>query len=149
MRRQIMGLPNGLLAVLGLVAIVWAVVPDAPTTDAGVRVIGTDGDTGFSGRVTRIVDGDTLWISGQSVRIRIWGLDAPETREQAGAAATAALDRLAAGKTLRCVQRDIDRYGRIVGQCWLPDGRDIAAAMIASGTATEYCRFSDNHYGTC
>lgn len=144
-----MGLPNGLLAVLGLVAVVWSVGPVAPRSDVGVRVIERDANTGFSGRVTRIVDGDTLWISGQSVRIRIWGLDAPETREQAGAAATAALDRLAAGTTLRCVQRDIDRFGRIVGQCWLPDGRDIAAAMIASGTATKYCRFSRNHYGTC
>jgi hypothetical protein len=27
----------------------------------------------FNGHVTRIVDGDTFWISGQDVRIRIWG----------------------------------------------------------------------------
>jgi endonuclease YncB( thermonuclease family) len=33
--------------------------------------------------------------------------------------------------------RDIDRFGRIVGQCVLPDGRDIAAVMIASGAAME------------
>ena len=38
-------------------------------------------------------------------------------------------------------ERDIDRYGRIVGQCFLPDGRDITAAMIASGTAREFCRY--------
>ena len=48
-----------------------------------------------------------------------------------------------------CRQRDIDRYRRIVGQCFLPDGRDITAAMIASGTAKEFCRFSRNHYRTC
>jgi micrococcal nuclease len=77
------------------------------------------------------------------------GLDAPETRDPGGAAATAALTRLIANQTLRCRQRDIDRYGRIVGQCFLPSGRDITAAMIASGTAREYCRFSRNHYGTC
>ena len=105
--------------------------------------------TDFSGRVTRIVDGDTFWISGQSVRIRIWGLDAPETGQPGGAAATAELSRLIAGEALHCRQRDIDRYGRIVGQCFLPDGRDITAAMIASGTAVEYCFFSGNHYRTC
>ena len=105
--------------------------------------------TDFSGRVTRIVDGDTFWISGQDVRIRIWALDAPETDEPDGAAATAELTRLISGRELTCRQRDIDRYGRIVGQCFLPGGRDITAAMIASGTATEYCYFSGNHYGTC
>jgi endonuclease YncB( thermonuclease family) len=106
-------------------------------------------DIDFSGRVTRIVDGDTFWIATQNTRIRVWGLDAPETNDPRGAAATAQLTRLIADQTLSCRQRDIDRYGRIVGQCFLPDGRDITAAMIASGTATEYCRFSGNYYRTC
>lgn len=117
----------------------------ANSTSSGSPANGTD----FSGRVTRIVDGDTFWISSRDVRIRVWGLDAPETSQAGGAAATAALTRLTAGQTLQCRQRDIDRYERIVGQCFLPDGRDITAAMIATGTATEYCRFSRNHYGTC
>ena len=103
----------------------------------------------FTGHVTRIVDGDTFWISGQDVRIRVWALDAPETDEPGGDAATAELTRLLSDHELTCRQRDIDRYGRIVGQCFRPDGRDITAAMIESGTATEYCFFSDNHYGTC
>jgi endonuclease YncB( thermonuclease family) len=103
----------------------------------------------FNGHVTRIVDGDTFWISGQGVRIRIWALDAPETATPGGAAATAELARLTSDHELNCRQRDIDRYGRIVGQCFLPDGRDITAAMIESGKATEYCSFSKNHYGTC
>ncbi len=104
----------------------------------------------FTGRVTRIADGDTFRISSQSARIRDWSLDAPETTRPGGAAATAALSRMISGQTLACRIRDIDRYGRIVGQCFLPDGRDIAAAMIASGTAREFCRYSRNyHYRTC
>ena len=99
--------------------------------------------------VTRVVDGDTLWISSADVRIRVWGLDAPETDQPGGSAATSALPRLISGQTLTCRQHDIDRYGRIVGQCFLPDGRDITAAMIASGTAREFCRYSGNHYRTC
>ena len=58
-------------------------------------------------------------------------------------------DSVIVAGVLSCRQRDIDRYGRIVGQCFLPDGRDITAAMIASGTAQEFCRYSGNHYGTC
>lgn len=103
----------------------------------------------FSGRGTRTVDGDTFWVSSRNVSIRVWGLDAPETNRPGGSDATAVLTRLISGQTLRCRQRDIDRYGRIVGQCFLPDDRDIAAAMIASGAATEYCRYSGNYYRTC
>jgi endonuclease YncB( thermonuclease family) len=103
----------------------------------------------LDGRVTRVVDGDAFWIDTASTSMRVWGLDAPEVDQPGGSQATATLERLIAGRNLSCRQRDIDRYGRIVGQCFLPDGRDITAAMIASGTASEYCRYSGNHYGTC
>ena len=103
----------------------------------------------FAGQVTRVVDGDTFWVSGQRTRIRVWGLDAPEIGRAGGSAAMARLAGLVSGRSVQCRMRDVDRYGRIVGQCWLPDGRDIGAAMIASGTAREYCRFSGNYYGTC
>ena len=100
-------------------------------------------------RVARVVDGDTFKLSGQSQSIRVWGLDAPERNKAGGSAATAALKALISGQTLSCVVVDIDRYQRLVGQCFLPDGRDITAAMIMTGTATEYCRYSKGYYGTC
>ena len=102
-----------------------------------------------TGAVTRIVDGDTFWMNSVDVSIRVWGLDAPERNEPGFTEATNALSRLISGQTLSCRERDIDRYGRFVGQCFLPGGRDITAAMIESGTADEYCRYSGNHYGTC
>ena len=102
----------------------------------------------FAGQVTRVIDGDTFRISSSAVRVRVWGLDAPEVDKPGGSRATAALTALIFGKKLTCQQRDIDRYGRIVGQCFLPDGRDITAAMIEGGTAREFCRYS-NHYRTC
>ena len=104
---------------------------------------------GFTGVVTRVVDGDTFWLNSQDLRIRVWGLDAPRVDMPGGSSATAALSNMIGGQQLSCRQRDIDRYGRIVGQCFLADGRDITAAMIASGTAQEYCRYSRNHYRTC
>jgi len=88
-------------------------------------------------------------MTGQDGRIRVWGLDAPEAGTYGGSAATAAVSRLVAGERLTCRKRDTDKYGRTVGQCFLSDGRDITAAMIESGTATEYCRFSGNRYRTC
>ena len=146
--------------VIGLLAIVFMVGERTgldslfkgrvPTTTSEPQANSSAGSgVEFSGRVTRVVDGDTFWISGQDVRIRVWGLDAPETGDPGGAAATAAMTRLVSDQVLTCHQRDIDRFGRIVGQCFLPDGRDITREMIRSGTATEFCRFSRNYYGTC
>ncbi len=100
-------------------------------------------------RVSKVLDGDTFTLSGESRRIRVWGLDAPEWNHQGGSTATSTLRSLISGKHLRCAVLDFDRYGRLVAQCLLPNGRDIAAEMIRSGTATEYCRYSGGYYGTC
>ena len=100
-------------------------------------------------RVSKILDGDTFTLSGESRRIRVWGLDAPEWNHQGGSTATSTLRSLIFGKHLRCAVLDVDRYGRLVAQCLLPNGRDIAAEMIRSGAATEYCRYSGGYYGTC
>lgn len=100
-------------------------------------------------RVSKILDGDTFTLSGESRRIRVWGLDAPEWNHQGGSTATSTLHSLISGKQLRCAVLGVDRYGRLVAQCLLPNSRDIAAEMIRSGTATEYCRYSGGYYGTC
>lgn len=142
----------GVLAVALIAAIAWESGALRLLGDDGTAVAqqatGTTGER-FRGRITRIVDGDTFWMDSAPVRIRVWALDAPETGEPGGDAAAEAMRQLTANRELECLTRDIDRFGRIVAQCWLPDGRDITAAMIASGTAREFCRFSRNHYGTC
>lgn len=103
----------------------------------------------FAGRGTRVLDGDTFWLDSQPVSIRVFGLDAPERGQPAGSASTAALPQMISGEQLTCRQRDFDRYGQIVGQCFTSKVRDVAAVMIAGGTATECCRYSGGEYGTC
>ena len=115
----------------------------------GVPYANAQQSFGLEARVSKIFDGDTFTLSGESRRIRVWGLDAPEWDQRGGSTATETLRSLISGKTLRCSVVDIDRYGRFVAQCFLPDGRDIAAAMISSGAASEYCRYSRGYYGTC
>ena len=102
------------------------------------------------GHALKTLDGPTRCRSCQSdVAIRVWGLDAPERKQAGGSEATRAMRSLISGATLDCRVRDIDRYDRLVAQCFLPDGRDIAAEMIYMGVATEYCRYSGGFYGTC
>ena len=99
----------------------------------------------------RVIDGDTLDISGQ--RIRLHGIDAPEKAQTCriegvpwacGIAAWGELVQLVAGKDVSCETRDIDRYGRTVAVC-TAGGQDINAAMVAQGWALAYRQFSDDY----
>jgi len=134
-RRRLLGLLMIILAVFIIVGVYTTLAIAKPAT--------------LSGTVARVVDGDTFKFEGLAPSIRIWGLDAPERGETGGSQATRTLKTLIAQKTLSCSIRDIDKYKRIVGQCWLPNGNDIASEMIVRGAASEYCYFSNNHYGTC
>jgi endonuclease YncB( thermonuclease family) len=61
---------GALIAVLAGMAACSAFAPAPGLLQAGSSVGG--GDT-FAGTVTKVVDGDTYWISSADVRIRVWG----------------------------------------------------------------------------
>ncbi len=72
----------------------------------------------------RVIDGDTLDIAGQ--RIRLHGIDAPESKQrcragrseiECGKEATKVLRSIIARESVTCEERDVDRYGRIVAVC--------------------------------
>ena len=121
-----------LLAGLGLVT-AYALLPDAPFSLDGPPL---------TGMVERVVDGDTIDIGGQ--RIRLPGLDAPEWSQtcrtaaggdwQCGAEASRRMRELTRGRTLTCQPEGHDRYGRLLATC--RDGStDIAEALVADGLA--------------
>ncbi|AXC50025.1 thermonuclease family protein [Paracoccus suum] len=93
------------------------------------------------------VDGDTLRAG--DLRVRIWGIDAPERMDPYGPASSAAMAALIDGKVLACDDRGPDRYGRTVSRCVLPDGRDIACVMVAAGQAKDWPRYSKGAYAAC
>jgi len=100
-----------------------------------------------------IVDGDTLRIDGE--RVRLWGFDAPERRqscqmngrsEPIGQEATAALRSILAAGPLRCQVRQLrDQNGRPVMECWA-GSVSIGDEMVRSGWAWAVPRFSKNLY---
>jgi endonuclease YncB( thermonuclease family) len=79
--------------------------------------------------VASVIDADTIEIQGQ--RIRLHGIDAPEGGQtcldaagrnwRCGQRAALALQDLIGRRTVTCDERDVDRYGRIVGRCLVGD----------------------------
>lgn len=94
-----------------------------------------------SGVVTRVVDGDTLWVktsaSAQPLKVRIQGIDAPEICQPGGVQARDALKREVLGKSVSVTSRALDDYGRTVGTLRL-EGQDMGRWMVARGYAWVY-----------
>ena len=94
--------------------------------------------------ITRVVDGDTIRarIGGESeeIRIRLYGIDAPERRQPYGQQATRAMKSLTNGEQAEMEVMDKDRYGRTVALIRV-GGQDINERMVADGYAWVYPRY--------
>jgi len=114
-------------------------VPARPNTAAANALTG----------IAQVIDGDTISIN--DTRIRLEGIDAPEASQtckrkwvgswSCGSAATAALAKLVAGRTITCESRGFDKYGRTLGICFA-DGRDVNAQMVRQGYAWAFVKYS-------
>ena len=95
------------------------------------------------------IDGDTLKLSGQT--IRLYGIDAPELKQTcgnwpAGELAQEALASMVIGRQVTCEGKGHDRYGRTLAVCKV-DGFDIGAELVRSGMAWAFTRYSVDYVG--
>jgi micrococcal nuclease len=74
-------------------------------------------------KVVKVADGDTITVLEDRAqhRIRLYGIDAPERRQDFSNRAKQFVSDLVFGKKVRIVKQDIDRYGRIVGIVYVDD----------------------------
>ena len=121
----------------------------------------------LSGSV-RVSDGDTVEITseldGTKHKIRIWGIDAPETKQlcrdgsgqdyECGKKATERMRELL-GEKATCEVKARDQYGRAVARCFpgirepekdLSEAEDAGLALVESGDAVAYRQFSKGFY---
>lgn len=100
----------------------------------------------------RIIDGDTLDLNGE--RIRLFGIDAPEADQtchngarewRCGAEATRALAKFVGDQTLICEKRNTDRYGRTIAICRL-GGVSVNTWMVRNGWAVAYRQYGGAIY---
>lgn len=101
----------------------------------------------LNGRVTSVVDGDTVDVllrSGKRERVRLIGIDAPELRpaECYGRQARTRARQLAQGKDVRLIgdptQDTRDRYRRLLAYLILPGNRDLGRQLIEGGFGKVY-----------
>lgn len=98
----------------------------------------------WQGIVTYVTDGDTLWVrpdnaatNSEPHKIRIAGIDAPESCQQYGAQSTAALKKLVASKPVTVQSKRFDEYGRDVAKITI-NNMDVGAWMVRNGHAWSY-----------
>lgn len=103
----------------------------------------------IAGRAS-VIDGDTIEIHGE--RIRLEGIDAPESRQictdsstgeqiRCGQRAAIWLSEWIGAKPVTCTEAGRDRYNRMLAHCTVA-GHDIGAAMVSAGWALAYVRYS-------
>lgn len=101
-----------------------------------------------------VTDGDTVSIG--DTRIRFHGIDAPESDQtckdaggqdyRCGDRATEALRQMIGSNPIGCEQRDLDRYGRVVAECYAGSS-NLNAAMVTAGHAMAYRMYSSDYVG--
>jgi endonuclease YncB( thermonuclease family) len=131
-----------LVAALGGALDEWRSRPTSPPPQTG---------TAISGRAS-VVDGDSLQISGH--RIRLFGIDAPEARQDCrdsqsrvyacGVEARMALSAIIGGQPATCTPVG-ESHDRDVAIC-IVDGRDLSEALVRSGHALELRQHSRGRY---
>ena len=92
------------------------------------------------GRVVGVSDGDTITVLDKDKaehKVRLMGIDAPESKQDFGAASKQALSNYIYQKEVTVDYKKIDKYSRIVGKVIL-DKQDICLAMISDGMAWHY-----------
>jgi len=96
-------------------------------------------------QAVKVSDGDTLNVQkvengkfvGEVMKIRMFGIDAPEKTQDYGIESKQALEKLINGKTLEIEEKNRDRYGRTVAVVYV-NGKNVNEEMVKNGNAWWY-----------
>lgn len=114
--------------------------PPTQTNQPARRSADAGGAQTLTGRVIRIADGDTVTVldsANTEHRIRLEGIDAPESHQAFGTQSKKNLSDMIFGKDVTVVYQKTDQYGRLVGKITL-DGKDINLEQVKAGMAWHY-----------
>jgi len=98
----------------------------------------------FTGKVVGVSDGDTVMVltsERRPMKVRMHGVDAPESAQPFGQASKRFLSNPAYGKRVVVHVKDKDRYGRSVAILKVA-GRDVNLASVRAGMSWWYRRYA-------
>ena len=97
----------------------------------------------FPAKVIKISDGDTITVlSGkEQTKVRLYGIDAPEKKQDYGQKSKQFLASLIAGQMVEVEPKGKDRYKRTLGIIHYKE-QDINAQMVLNGYAWAYVKYS-------
>jgi endonuclease YncB( thermonuclease family) len=100
------------------------------------------------GKVVRISDGDTITVLHEKrpERVRLYGIDCPESRQTFGYRATQFTENAVFGKMVEVHPFDVDQYGNTVGIVRVK-GTILNEELIRAGLAWVYTHYC--HLGLC
>ena len=76
------------------------------------------------------------------MKVRLLGIDCPEKKQPFGRRAKERTAALAYGKVVKVRPSGVDRYGRIMADVILPDGRNLNRELVREGMAWWFRRYS-------
>jgi micrococcal nuclease len=110
---------------------------------------GSSGGDGESGRVVRVIDGDTIDVdvNAKVIRVRYVGVNTPERDEPCYQEATDANSRMVKGQIVRLVKdtSDVDRYDRPLRYVYVGD-TFVNWELVKNGYAEAVLYEPDDHY---
>ena len=94
-------------------------------------------------KVIKISDGDTITVlnNKEQTKVRLYGIDAPEKKQDYGQKSKQFLASLIAGQVVEVEPKGKDRYKRTLGIIY-HKGQDINAQMVLNGYAWAYVKYS-------
>lgn len=100
----------------------------------------------FEAKVLSVADGDTLTVSHnrRKLKIRLYGVDAPEKLQEWGAEARLFTTNMIDEQTVRVTPVNRDRYGRTVAYVVLKGGTNLNYELVANGFAWWYRQYAKN-----
>ncbi len=114
----------------------------------------------FAGKVVKVSDGDTVTVlrddgetrsakadpRSREVKIRLAGIDCPEKEQPFGERAKEFTEEFCLGKKVTVTGKGADRYGRILGEVILPDGRVLNEELLRAGLAWWYRKLAPGNF---
>ena len=102
----------------------------------------------MAGHIRRAVDGDTYEILSacRRYRVRLAGIDAPETGSASGKAARAWAEARFANESVTWEAVGLGRYGRPIGNVYLGDGTFLNEETVREGYASANLRYPGEYH---